>query len=86
MAYYRINPFGDERADLHAGIVASTIANANRDKKSKSFKPSDFMPQFGANETKPKQSVEEQKALAQLLHEAFKNKSRKPKWHNRPDS
>ena len=45
MAYYSIEPFGDERADLRSGIVASTIANVNRDpKKQKTpFKPVDFM-------------------------------------------
>mgnify|MGYP000940748974 FL=1 len=45
MAYYNIEPFGEERADLRSGIVASTIANVNRDpKKGQPFKPTDFMP------------------------------------------
>jgi hypothetical protein len=35
------------RADVHAGIVAATIANVNRGKKSKRFKPADFMPEWG---------------------------------------
>lgn len=43
LAYYSLEPFGEERADLRAGIVASTIARANG---SKSAKPSDFMPKF----------------------------------------
>ena len=43
-----MEPRGEERADLRAGIVASTIANANRDpKKGKPFKAEDFMPKFG---------------------------------------
>ena len=37
-------PFGDERADLQAGIVASTIANVNRGKNTSAYKPEDFMP------------------------------------------
>ena len=45
-AYYTINPFGDVRDDLRAGIVASTIANANRGKGQKPFAPADFMPDF----------------------------------------
>ena len=44
VAYYSIEPFGDFRTDLVGGIVASTIANCNRSKHSRSFKPSDFMP------------------------------------------
>lgn len=36
--------FGPERADLHAGIVAATIANVNRPKGKPAAKPADFMP------------------------------------------
>jgi hypothetical protein len=43
MAYYSIEPFGAERDNLHAGIVASVVANANRDPKRKPVKPDDFM-------------------------------------------
>jgi len=44
--YNAIEPIiGEERADLRAGIIASTIANVNRSKKNqKSYKPKDFMP------------------------------------------
>ena len=45
-AYYRLEPFGQERADLRAGIVASTLANIHRDPKRKAFAPEDFMPRF----------------------------------------
>lgn len=48
MEYAELEPFGEERADLRAGIVASMIANVNRDpRKGKPFQPSDFMPKFG---------------------------------------
>lgn len=46
MAYARLEPWGEERADLRAGIVASTIANANRGKGQKPYKPQQFMPSF----------------------------------------
>lgn len=36
---------------MQAGVVASTIANVNRDRKSKAFKPGDFMLKF--EEEKP---------------------------------
>lgn len=57
--YARMEPFGEERDDLRAGIIASTIANANRDSRRKPdpFKASDFMPKFGdathGNTTRP---------------------------------
>lgn len=44
MAYYQIEPFGEERADLRAGIVAATVANTFRGKNSKAAAPQDFMP------------------------------------------
>jgi len=46
MAYYSLEPWGEERADLRAGIIASTIANRHRDPKreKEAYKPQDFMP------------------------------------------
>ena len=44
IALDRIDPWDQGRADLRAGIIASTIANVNRGKKSKSFSAKDFMP------------------------------------------
>ena len=46
MAFSTIEPWGQDRDDLRMGIVASTIANANRGKNTKAYKPQDFMPQF----------------------------------------
>ncbi|MCH8189083.1 MAG: DUF4035 domain-containing protein [Proteobacteria bacterium] len=54
MAFYRLEPFGDERADLRAGIVASTIANVNRGKRGRAKKPTDFMPYRTAAEQRRK--------------------------------
>jgi flagellar basal body rod protein FlgC len=46
MAFYQLEPFGEERDDLRSGIVASTIANANRNpkKRRRPFRPKEFMP------------------------------------------
>ncbi len=46
-AYYELEPFGEERADLRAGIVASTIVNVQRGKGQRAVKATDFMPEFG---------------------------------------
>lgn len=47
-AYYELEPWGEERADLRAGIVASTMANTARDpkKRQKPYRANEFMPQF----------------------------------------
>ncbi len=43
--YFNIEPFGARRADIHAGLIASVIANVNRDSKTKPepFSIEDFM-------------------------------------------
>lgn len=43
-AAYRESPWGEERADLGVGIIASTLANCHRAKDAKTFRPVDFMP------------------------------------------
>lgn len=42
-AFDRLEPFGDQRADLRAGIVASTVANFSARPPKDGLKPSDFM-------------------------------------------
>lgn len=44
IALDRVDPWGEWRADLRAGIVASVIANVNRAKKTNAFTAKDFMP------------------------------------------
>ena len=46
MAYAQVEPFGVERENLHAGIVAATVANVNRAKGKKALQPSDFLLDF----------------------------------------
>lgn len=69
LAYYQLEPFGDERADLRMAILASLIANANRDKKKrkKAFDPKDFIPQFG----KEAQTPEQQLTIVEMLNAMF---------------
>jgi hypothetical protein len=43
MAYYRLEPFGEVRADVRAGIVASTLANVHRKRSAPPFSPLDFL-------------------------------------------
>lgn len=66
IAYSRIEPWGEEREDFRAGIVASTIANVNRASNSKPFTPRDFMPDFSR---KPETKAEK---LKRQVLEVFK--------------
>ena len=68
-AYALLEPFGEERGDLRAGIVASTIANVNRGRSTKPYRPRDFMPQFRPRRREPEriQTVEEQQHILGML-------------------
>jgi hypothetical protein len=55
--YYGLNPWGPERADLNAGMIAATVANGLS--TNGGFAAEDFMPTFGPP---PEQSMDEMKA------------------------
>ena len=46
LALWQISPWGEDRADLRSGIVASTLANIHRDdkKRPEPFSAHEFMP------------------------------------------
>lgn len=71
VAFSHVAPFGPERADLRAGIVASVVANSSRNpkKKPKPFSPGDFMPKF--ERPKKVQTWEEQLAIVVELNQAL---------------
>ena len=72
-AYYSIEPFGYFRsADLPAGIVASTIANCNRTRNSKTFTPKDFMLVGEHAQDKPMEEDEMQNILQAMTGQAPK--------------
>ena len=72
LEFGEIEPWGEERADVRSAIVASTVANANRDPKArkKPFTVADFMPRFG-QPAQRRQSWQEQLAIAEMLTEAL---------------
>jgi protein required for attachment to host cells len=47
MAYDEVEPWGEWRADVRAGIIASTLANIHRKSGAKAYTAADFMPKFG---------------------------------------
>jgi len=72
-AYNSLEPIGGKRGDLHAGIIASTIANVNRGKNTKAFSPADFM--LVDREEKEEQTEDEMKALFSHFPSSPENKN-----------
>lgn len=44
MAYYGVQPWGEQRGDLRSAIVAATIANSNPYRKGRNARVDEFMP------------------------------------------
>ena len=78
MAYYTLDPFGEERADLRFGMLMALLANMNRDpeKRREPYTAEEFMPKFGEPPSdSPRyaggekgQSWEQQKALLKAMN------------------
>lgn len=66
-AFFGLEPWGTEVEDWRAGMVASIIANTNRDpkKQKKPFEPKDFMPKR-EQEPEKEQTPEEQKRILEM--------------------
>jgi hypothetical protein len=71
-AFDRMEPIGEFRADLRAGIVASTVANYGGRDIREARKPSDFMPFLERPEEKPL-LLPDADAQAELILGAFGN-------------
>jgi hypothetical protein len=62
VATYEAEPWDEWRADLRAGIVASTVANCHSTKGK--FRPRDFMPDFKRRKEQVEQTPEQMKDIA----------------------
>ena len=73
MAFFSLEPWGADIEDWRFAMLASVIANVNRDpkKRKKPYKPSDFMPR---REPAEEQSWEEQARILELWTRAFEAK------------
>lgn len=69
MVYYQIEPWGEKRADLRSGIIASILHNVNRGKKDKASSASDFIitTEVKGKKKSNKQSPEDQAKIARML-------------------
>ena len=61
MIFYKLEPFGSYADHIGDAITASTIANVNRGKNKKAYKPEAFMPKF-----KKQQSTSEMISFASM--------------------
>lgn len=68
--FYRLEPFGEERADYRAALIAAVIANANRRKGQKPFAVKDFMPDFEGRPREPR-TPEQLLSVAEMLNAAL---------------
>lgn len=75
MLYYQVEPFGEERGDLRSAVVAATVANTQRGKKGRPFKPAAFMPQF--EKARQEHGWEEQLQVVEMLNAAFGGEDRR---------
>ena len=71
--FYAMEPWGEERADLRAGIVAATMANCHAGKRGKAFEARDFMPQFGGKRRGSEPMTAEQMKSKMKMFAAMQN-------------
>lgn len=66
IAYYNIEPFGEERADYRQGITSWILANQWRDKSAAALKIMDFMP-YSRPAQSPQQTPEDMMRHMQMV-------------------
>lgn len=73
MAFFSLEPWGCEVEDWRFGMLASVVANANRDakKRRQPYEPQDFMPKRSKCE---EQSWEEQARILEMWAKALESK------------
>lgn len=69
MAYYRLDPWGEERADLRAGIIASLVDATIPRKHGRPRSPAQLMPFL--NEPKQERSTEELQSQFRTVSRAW---------------
>jgi len=72
-AYYQVEPFGDQRADLRNGILCS-LTDACHRTKGQPRPPSAYMPFVKASEKR--QSIKDQKAIFARAQAAWNRKGK----------
>lgn len=76
LAYYQLEPWGEERADIRNAILCALVANVFRG-KGRRAKLKDFLPRFD-EEPRPRQSLSDMRAVMERFTAAHNASSRKP--------
>ena len=73
-AYFILEPFGEERADVRAALVSATVANTARDprKRRRPFTAQEFMPRFEPKQRR--QTWQEQLRIVEMFNMALGGK------------
>ncbi|WP_386444341.1 phage tail assembly protein T [Streptomyces ovatisporus] len=67
-------PLGPPRADIHTGIIAATIANANRGGKGREYTAQDFIPKWDKRPLTPEELFQKVAQANAALGGAVKRK------------
>ena len=70
IGYAKVEPFGEERADMRMAILACVVARVAGNKRAQ---PSDFIPEFGPPK---KQSADQMKAVAKQFAMMYNKKKK----------
>lgn len=77
MAYEQMEPFGETRADLRAGIVASTVANHGMAELKRPARPSDYMPFIEKQDSSQPVLLDDPDKQSQLILETMFGKRKR---------
>lgn len=67
IAFWQLEPWGEEREDYRSALICAVLANVWRPKGSRDYRPEDFMPKFVPVE----QSPEEQLRQVEIMNIIF---------------
>ncbi len=75
IAYYSLEPFGEERADWRQAFTSCILANAHRGKNSKASELDDFMLKVEDDEPR-EQTEQQQQNVFELMNKAVEARKR----------
>jgi hypothetical protein len=75
--YTLIEPMPEDRADLRMGITVSNAYAPHIRKGAAMPRPSDFIPKWDGKPSKPKQTIDQMKAIWDQAARAFSRKKKK---------
>jgi len=67
MEYYTLEPWGEARADLRAGVITSVIANVHRAPHTPIYEPADFMPYLKRDKPEHISETELERRIAMFM-------------------